>query len=1208
MFTNIFIFELKYRLGRPATYVYFFILFLFAFVSAIYGNVPGSEKTYINSAYTLSVIILILSIFETMIASAVMGVPVYRDIEYNTQGYFMAYPINEKSYLLGRFAGSFVVLIFITLGVHFGMLLGSFFGPVFGTEEAGRYGPFRYMYYIYPTLVFTIPNMFFTGTIFFSLVALTRKIYVTYVGSVLFFIGYLLANALTSDLDYRNIVDILDPFGLTAYINATKYWTPAEQNVTMVPLAGNLLWNRLLWGSISLVIFLYTLYRFNFQRFLAVKSRRNKKGEEVFESRKNLTLPAVSKVFSQGLYFRQMFRLAGLEFRNIVRDIYFIAILLAGLLFLFLDGWFGSPTYGTPALPMTYYMLEVKDFNYIVFVFILIIFYTGEVVHRDKSVNYANISDALPVPNWLVYGSKILALIYICFILVNLVVVCGVLNQTIKGYFNYEFDKYFTDLYLIELPEYIQLVMLAFFVHILVNQKFVGHFVSIGIWVLMFGLRNIAEIDYNLFFYSSSPAYVVSDMNGFGHFFKPLFWFNAYWLSLGFFLVVIGNLFWQRGAESSWRARWQLARERWNGISGGAFLLFLALFVCTGFYNYYNVSVLNTYQTAEKGRKRQVEYEKKYKKYERIAQPKISAVNLKADIYPEERRAWVEGKFTLVNKSNRPIDSLHLNFSGIFGRTKMRKLRIGGKEPSILSNDTLLRYAIYQMPRKMLPGDTLLMEVSMDARYAGFTNSGTNSEIVENGTFFNLGVFPSFGYSSQGELTSDKYRKKYGFKKKDYNLPEQNDPFGLNNFLFNDDGDYVTFEAVLSTSPDQIAIAPGYLQKEWIKNGRRYFHYKMNSEMDLFFNISSARYQVKREVWKGSKGEKVNIEIYHHPKHQYNVGRFVEAVKASLDYFNKNFTPYQYTQLRILEFPRYANFAQSFPNTVPYSESFGWVADFSDPNKTDYAFVVTSHEVAHQWWGHQITPSYTRGANQLSESMAEYSSLMVLKKEYGEEAIQKFLKYELDSYLRGRANEDKFEDNLLQNESRPYVWYRKGGLVLYALQDLIGEENLNRGFRNFLQNAAFRQKAPFATSNEWYKYIKEVTPDSLRYFLTDNFEKICLYENRVTKAEATPLKNNQYKVKLTVQSKKIYYDGLGNEKGKGGSKDLIDIGIFTEDGKNKKGMNKKVPLYLKKHWLGPGEHTLELVITGKPVKAGIDPYNKLIDRIPDDNLRNVDVK
>ena len=246
---------------------------------------------------------------------------------------------------------------------------------------------------------------------------------------------------------------------------------------------------------------------------------------------------------------------------------------------------------------------------------------------------------------------------------------------------------------------------------------------------------------------------------------------------------------------------------------------------------------------------------------------------------------------------------------------------------------------------------------------------------------------------------------------------------------------------VLSTEPDQIAVAPGYIQKEWEENGRKYYHYKM--DVKWICSLIFPQHVMPSSGINGREQmvEEVNIEIFHHPTHTYNLDRYVSSVKASLNYFAKNFSPYQYKQIRVLEFPRYAGFAQSFPNTVPYTESFGWVADYSDPEDTDYTFYVTAHEVAHQWWGHQVTPSYTRGANQISESMAEYSALMVLQHEYGKDCMQNRLKYSLDRYLRGRAGEDKFEETLLENDSRAYVWYDKGSLVLYALQDLIGEDN-----------------------------------------------------------------------------------------------------------------------------------------------------------------------
>lgn len=56
--------------------------------------------------------------------------------------------------------------------------------------------------------------------------------------------------------------------------------------------------------------------------------------------------------------------------------------------------------------------------------------------------------------------------------------------------------------------------------------------------------------------------------------------------------------------------------------------------------------------------------------------------------------------------------------------------------------------------------------------------------------------------------------------------------------------------------------------------------------------------------------------------------------------------------------------------------------------------------------------------------------------------------------------------------------------------------------------------------------------------------------------------------------------------------DLVDIGVLGEN---------ETPLYLKKHRIRSGETTLTIEVQGKPVKAGIDPVVKLIDRRPDDN-------
>ncbi|WP_338872939.1 M1 family aminopeptidase [Spirosoma sp. SC4-14] len=1214
MFFELFRFELAYRLKRPATYLYALILFLFTFLFVIYGNGPASEKTNINSPYAISQFVVVLTIFGMLIASAIMGVPIYRDIEHNTKNYFFSFPITERGYVLGRFFGSFVTLLGIMAIGMLGIVIGSLLGPVFNlADNVDRFGPIRFRDYAYPFLLFVVPNMFLVGSIFFGLVAFSRQVFTTYAGSILLFIAYLLGATLSQDLENKHLVNLLDPFGSYAYDAATKYWSPVEQNSLLAPVEGDLLTNRIIWSVVGLFVFALTLLRFDFSRFLAVKLGRKSKAESIHETAPTLaSLPTPKPIFRTGVYVRQMFRQAWLEFGNIVRDPYFIAILIGAILFLFLDGWFGNQIYGTPSLPTTYAMLEARNGTFFFFVLIVLIFYTGEVVHRDKVVHYDSIADALPVPDWMNYGSKLLSMIYVCLLLCTLIMVSGVVNQTVKGYFNYEFPLYIKDVYGIAFTQYFQLIMLAFFIHTLVNQKFVGHIVTLATYIVIWAVPQFAEFNYRLALPFSGGGVQISDMNGFGHYLTALFSFRLYWYAFGGLLLVLALWFWNRGANTSLKARWQLARQRMGRMSMILFALCLVAFVSMGAWIYTNVSVKNRYLSADERRELQATFEKTYHKYANRLQPKITSANVNVDVFPDEFKAVASGSFTIVNKGNHPLDSLHLTLPADNFHRKLTSFTINGQAPRLILDDNDLGYYIYRLPQQLNPGDTARMEMVVTGQYVGFSNSGDSRDVLANGTFFNVGIFPSFGYDESLELTSDKYRKKYDLPIKQWALPAQNDPAGLRDFLFTDDADWVTFQGTISTTPDQVAVMPGQLQKTWVQKGpdgkpRKYFRYKLPGFSDYFFSMCSAKYGIKRDTWTGSDGQTVALEVYHHPGHDRNLDRFIASMKASLSYYTKNYAPYPYPVLRVLEFPRYASFAQSFPTTVPYSEEFGWVGDFRDPDKTDYAYYVTAHEVAHQWWGHQIMPSRTRGANQISETMAEYSALMVLKQRYSADAMPKFLKYSLDRYLSGRANEDKFEATMLNNDTRSYVWYQKGSMLMYALQDYIGEERVNQAMNNYMKAARFRQKAPFTTSLEWYSFLKAATPDSLKPWLTDNFEKLTLYDNRITKAEAKSVGNGQYKVKLYVRSATEYYDKAGKEIAKGKAPVIADIAVLADDSKNKDGLTMKVPLFMQKRSLTPGEHVIEVTVKGKPSKAGIDPYNKLIDRVSDDNVVKVDL-
>ncbi len=143
---------------------------------------------------------------------------------------------------------------------------------------------------------------------------------------------------------------------------------------------------------------------------------------------------------------------------------------------------------------------------------------------------------------------------------------------------------------------------------------------------------------------------------------------------------------------------------------------------------------------------------------------------------------------------------------------------------------------------------------------------------------------------------------------------------------------------------------------------------------------------------------------------------------------------------------------------------------------------------------------------------------------------------------------------------------------------------------------------------EWFSYIKSATPDSLQYYLDDSFEKITLYSNKTNAVTYKKLANGTFEVKLEIESAKNHYDGNGKLLSSSTKSNLLDIGIFEKDILNKSGMTIKSPLFLRKVWVKPGKSTLTFITTKIPFKAGIDPYNKMIDRVPDDNMKDVEVQ
>ncbi|GAB3780539.1 ABC transporter permease/M1 family aminopeptidase [Dyella agri] len=1184
-------FELRQQLKAPLFWIIAFVFGALAFISASTDAVMlgGASGNVLRNAPLVIVRLLDnLTPLCLLLAAAFVAGAALRDFDYGTSELVFATPLRKRAYLGGRFAAGYLVMVAIMLLCALGLALGGSMSWV----DAARLGPSDWHGYAWALGVMALPNLLFIAAVLFLLATATRSLLATLIGVIAFIVLLSIAKLLTQDVSHHALAAILDPFGSRTLQIVTRYWTPDQINRQLPPLGGLLLFNRLLWIGVALLLAgtAFALFRTDRE---GLKLRRRVRRTEPPLLRPaamaaTLSLPTVRRSTDWRARLVQLRHLLAFETWSVLRGVPFLVMLAFGLVNTLFAYALVARIYVTPTWPVTHNLLEMQRSGMQWLLYVIVMFYAGELVWRERNQHTAEVSDAFPLPDWIALAAKLGALLAVITVFLGAGAVLGIGWQLGHGYTHIEPGLYLGTLALQAIP-FVLLAVLALFLQVATNNRYLGYLLVV-LWFISQLAFPWLHWDHNLYNYAGAPDVPYSDMNGFGHFIVGALWFDAYWACLALALLVLTALLWVRGTGQGWRERMRKARARLHPASAAVLAAALLGFAGLGVWIFYNTNVLNHYQDGAAQQREQADYEKQYAKYADLPQPRITAVKADVDIYPYQRRLRIHAHYTLVNKRDVPVTELLVNYADDFAP---KALAFAPHDTA--SFDRRLGVAVYTLKTPLAPGASMPFDFDIDYAPKGFTNGTGETFLVHNGTFFNSQMLPQFGYQASRQLTDRNDRRKYGLKPDVPRMPPLDDEKARADTYLSNDADWISFDTTVSTAADQIALAPGTLEKEWTEGDRRYFHYVMQQPMLNFYSYLSARYAVKSVDWKG-----VKISVYYNPAHAWNVDRMIEGAKDSLDYYDSHFTPYQFKQLRILEFPGYASFAQSFANTIPYSESIGFIADLRDPGQIDYVYYVTAHEVAHQWWAHRVIGANMQGSTMLSESLAQYSAMMVMKHKYGADQMRRFLKYELDRYLAGRATDKVAEEPLAKVEDEQYIHYNKGSLVFYALQDYVGEDKLDAMLKQFLVDKGFQQP-PYATSKEFMDALSAALGPKSQPLLDSFFWKIALFDNRLQDATAKKLPDGRYEVTMKVHAGMAYADGKGKET-PAAPNIPIEIGVFAAspgDGKDGK------PLYLEKRLLPEGDSTITVTVDGKPAMAGIDPYNELIDRVPDDNRKAV---
>ncbi|MHC0446265.1 M1 family aminopeptidase [Flavobacterium sp. 3-218] len=1160
-------------------YASYLIYIVLGFMTSAFANFSFSGA-YKNGPFVLTYAIGLISLTVIFSITIQTAQNFLKEYETKFDAILFSAPISKFDYLFSRFITAFFIAT-----TSFGMfIIGIMIGHLMPWIQGSDIGPFEIMNYFWPYFVIVIPNILLCLSIVTALAWITRSKLFIYVGGLMVYILYiagsvfsnspLFANASPSSAKAMSLAAKIDPFGLAAFLEQTRYWTSVEKNTQLLSLSGNFLFNRILWICISLALLFISYKMFSFRKTKTKKVKSLKKVQK--ETR--IFSPEIPKqieiktfrhnwsVFKSNLKMDIYLILKGIPFLLIV-------LLFSGLLLIEISDEIDGGIRLAENITNTALMISTIMDRLPFILILIVLFYSNELVNRSESSKFEMLENTAPYSPFSVLLSKLTALFIIPLVFIAISILIGIGFQLMNANAPIEIGLYLSLFYYIGFPLFL-ISILIIAIQTFIKNKYLGLAVSAFV-VLLFctGIGEQLGIEHSLLRFGDSFKREYFDLNGFGSYTFPFHISMLYNFGLDLLLLTLTGILWKRNSTILKTIR----RNSFHIIQKTTFAFGFILFITFGSFLFYKTNIEYPYLTKNDHNNWSEQYEKQFKKYANLDQPTILSVKSNVDLYPDENRYEVKGTYELINNSKKPIDSLLLY---IDRNSKLTSIEIPNSKNG--DNVSKFQHYWYQLEKPLEPQQKMKMSFTFQSTWSPFKGHTAFNSIIDNGSFMRISrYFPAFGYQDSNEISSKKERAKR-------HLPNQT-PLKKLEDKWKITTDFMDYEAVVSTSKNQTAIGIGDLIGNWKKGDRNYFHYKSNGKIPFRFAFASAEYQIRKSNYKG-----ISIEVYFDKRHSRNVAKLVQDVKNTLDYCQNNFGKYPYKTIRYAEVSAFADgfAATSYPSTVFMKENFGFYSNLNNRDKEDVINQLTAHELSHEWWGNaQISPEQKEGSWILTETLAQYTELMLYEKEHGLEKALETLKIHLDLYLSSRGYEP--ETPLYKtNYETPHLPYDKGMLVMHQLRILIGEEKVNLALHNFLNH--YKYPNPIPDSEDLLKEIYLVTNPKLYPKLDEMFKNIITYSSKISAVESLN-KNSFYEVSFKAESFKYSEDARGNRK-QITNDSTIDIGIYDENGK----LFRYIFPIKNNHIEG------KIKIKTKPQRVVVDPYLMNIDTFIKDNEKEID--
>ncbi len=1182
MFKQLLNFEVYYQLKQRAFPIFVILFLALGYFVGKQGFAP--KGVHFNSVYQVYFHTSLFTLGSVFIIMFFAVSAMLRDKQHNMENLIYSSSIKKAHYFWSRFLGTF---IFSTLAFS-PFIVGYIGGNYFSNLDPERLGDFKLLTYLQPWLYIVVPNIFICTTVIFSVSTLTKSSIATYISAVFLYMLYfvcsiflnspLLAQSVPASPESMAIAAVADLFGIAAFFEQTQYWTPFQKNTQLLSFSGYFFMNRLTWILVSFGILLSTYKLFSFRKI----TKKIKKKRRV--NTENVTLidyKPLEQIHNFKTKIKTFISLIKLELVSVFKSLPFIAVLIMWLFIVFSELYatvIEGGEYGVSSYPFTNQLIGLIVDPLTIFSLLLIIFYSAEIVWRERSLNFNLIIDAVPTKNSTFFLSKFFVVVLLPIILITTGILMCIIFQVSLSYTNFEFSLYASLYYNYGLQLMI-FSMIAIFVNSIAKSKYVG--MGIFSLIVILSLKSsLIGLEHPLTSIGFMPRVAYSNMNGFyggSSLFNHL---ALYWLVFGLFLMTLSFKMWNRGVVSGLLFKLKKLRYELTKIQKASISFLAVLFISFGAIIFYNMNVIDTYETFNNQLDFREQYEKKFKKYENLERLFPISRKTEVAIFPSDRRYTVKANYILKNGSSKPI-------SEVFITERVPLKSISLEKGTLIKKNNEFGIYLFKLKKAIQPNDSLSFNYELNYKVKKYEN---NKTVVKNGTYITHRTFePMLGYSNSLEITNRVEREKRDLpKRKEVEISDSH--IELDDF----NNEKIHFETIVSTNKNQKALSSGSLINEWVENDRNYYHYKSKNKIIPMIAYFSGVYKTKKVNHNG-----VLIEQYYDENHSFNIEEIEESAKQTLDYCQANFGKYNFNHLRIAEIPSHWSFGGfAHPGVISMVEDRLYLSNVSDSSIFNLVAKRTIHEVGHQWWGHTLSAKPVAGGSIFVEGFAKYTEAVVMEKMYGKRALYELSDNTRRRYFYGRAFAGEQEPPLYKVLGQGYISYGKALTVLLAVRDLIGEKELNTVLKSLTKKYR-NSKTLEVNSIEFLEALYDVTPLKYHVLIDDWFKRVITYDLAIDRGEFKQLKNGKFEVKIKLKAKRFNTLNSG-EIEETSINEPIKIGVFNSHPSKIKS-NDQI-LYYQSFIVNKETSEVTIIVNEEPKYISIDPFGTRNDENLIDNI------